>query len=357
MEKNLSNSYQQTVFKLSHHGNRTVGVLKEALKGIDDAELSDMYGTGEIIEQFQIKMANILGKEAAAFFPSGTMAQQIALRIGADAKRNDRIAYHQLSHLELHEENGIRKLQPLTPILLGEKDRLFTLEELQALKLPVGCLLVELPQRELGGVLPSFSELEAISIYCRENGIHLHLDGARLWESLPYYEKTAEEICRLFDSVYVSFYKGLGGVAGAILAGQPDFIEQSIIWKRRYGGDLVSLYPYVLSADYYYEKRKDKMNIYHESAKELADMFNHCEKVYTVPKIPMTNMFQVHFEKELDESTVILEQLHQETGLGFTGHLTENRNSCSFELSLGDDFERIPREQLQQAFQLLATAM
>ncbi len=85
------------------------------------------------------------------------------------------------------------------------------------------------------------------------------LDGARLFESLPFYQKSAADICVLFDSVYVSFYKGIGGIAGAILAGDRDFIEEAIVWKRRHGGDLISLYPYIPSADYYFNQRIDRM--------------------------------------------------------------------------------------------------
>lgn len=357
MENRLKESFQQSTYKLSHHGDRTVGVLKEALETVDNQMPSDMYGTGTVIEEFQNKMAKILGKETAVFFPSGTMAQQIALRIWADEKGSRKVAYHKLSHLELHEEDGLRELQPLTPILLGEDHCLLTLEELQRLAKPLSCLLIELPQRELGGVLPTFEELQEISTFCRENGIRLHLDGARLWESLPYYDKSPQEICELFDSVYVSFYKGLGGVAGAILAGPKNFSEEAIVWKRRYGGDLVSLYPYVLTADYYYEKRINRMKAYHQAAKQLAERFNQCDGIYTVPKVPMTNMFQVHIEKEKVKATEILSKLQEETTIGFAGALTENPDSCSFELSVGDALEKIPDKELTAAFSVLSEAM
>ena len=108
--------------------------------------------------------------------------------------------------------------------------------------------------------------------------------------------KTAAEICALFDSVYVSFYKGIGGIAGAILAGGTDFVEKSKVWKRRHGGDLVSLYPYIISSSYYYKERIGNMGRYYEEAKELAALFNQCEGVNTKPAVPVSNMFHVHFE-------------------------------------------------------------
>ena len=269
----LADTYRQTNVQLSGHGKREAGVLKRAFEHVRDDEPSDQYGQGKTIRQFEEKMAQVLGKESAVFFPSGTMAQQIALRIWCDETGKKKVAYHPLCHLEIHEQDGLKELHHIEPILVGDENRLMTLEEIQALP-DIACLLLELPQREIGGELPPFEELVAIHEHCREKGIHLHLDGARLFESLPYYEKEASEICALFDSVYVSFYKGIGGIAGAILAGPKAFCDTSKVWKRRYGGDLISLYPYILSADYYYELRKDKMAEYRNEAVRLAARFN-----------------------------------------------------------------------------------
>ena len=144
--------------------------------------------------------------------------------------------------------------------------------------------------------MPDYETIETISAYCREKGIKLQLDGARLFEILPYYQKSAAEVCALFDSVYVSFYKGIGGVAGAILAGEKSFIDESKIWKRRHGGDLISLYPYIISADYYFNQRIDKMEQYYEGAKELASFYNQCEEAFTLPLEPVSNMFHVHYK-------------------------------------------------------------
>lgn len=279
----LKETYGGTRYQLGGHGKRTVGVLKEALAHVDDQMPSDQYGTGKIIEDFQQKMADYLGKEKAVFFPSGTMAQQAALRIWCDAKGFKRVAYHPLSHLEIHEQDGLKELHGIETVLLGEKDRLIELDDIKGVAEEVACILLELPQREIGGQLPDFEELERISHWCRNNGIKLHLDGARLLETLPYYRKTAAQVAELFDSVYVSYYKGIGGIAGAVLAGDETFMQQSKIWKRRYGGDLISLYPYILTADYYFERRAEKMGQYYEEAKKLAGLFNSGHSVSTIP--------------------------------------------------------------------------
>jgi threonine aldolase len=354
----LSESFKRTEYRLAGHGRRNIQVLKDAIDGLDGQTESDLYGKGELIETFQAKMAKSLGKEAAVFFPSGTMAQQIALRIWCDRKGIKKVAYHPLCHLEIHEEDGLKKLHHIESVLLAAPDRMIELNDVLTMREEVACLLLELPQREIGGELPVYETLTAISSFCRDRGIKLHLDGARLFECLPYYGKSASEICALFDSVYVSFYKGIGGIAGAILAGDGDFIRESIVWKRRHGGDLISLYPYIASADYYYDKRIRNMEKYYEQAKELANYFHSCRAVSTSPQVPVSNMFHVHMDAPKEAMEAILCEIHQSTGIGFAGRLRDEKGrTCSFELNVGDQYERIPKALLREAFDLLDSKM
>ncbi|MDI2586844.1 aminotransferase class I/II-fold pyridoxal phosphate-dependent enzyme [Psychrobacillus sp. NEAU-3TGS] len=352
--KLLFEAFKETKYQVSGHGKRNIQVLKSALQNLDSKQESDIYGNGRIIEEFQKKMAEYLGKEKAVFFPSGTMAQQIALRIWCDDKGLKKVAYHPLCHLEIHEEDGLKELHHIQSILLANKDRLIELEDIANMDEEVACILLELPQREIGGQLPDYATIEKISTYCRDQGIRLHLDGARLFEILPYYEKTAAEVCSLFDSVYVSFYKGIGGVAGAILAGDKAFTDKSKIWKRRHGGDLISLYPYIVSANYYFDENEQRMNQFYHDAIELALFFNSCESVSTIPPVPVSNMFHVHFQASLEKVEPILAELYKETSIGLTGYLKEmTQKSCGFEVNVGNQYAILPKEKLKRVFQLL----
>lgn len=354
----LLESFNSTTYQISGHGKRNIQVLKEALDHVDGSLESDMYGAGGLIESFQEKMANNLGKEAAVFFPSGTMAQQIALRIWCDRKGLKKVAYHPLCHLEIHEQDGLKELHHIEPVLLAEPSRCIQLEDVLNMTEDISCLLLELPQREIGGQLPDYKELEAISAHCRQKGIKLHLDGARLYEILPYYQKSAAEICSLFDSVYISFYKGIGGIAGAILAGDSDFTNESKVWKRRHGGDLISLYPYIISADYYFEQRQHKMAQYYENAKELAGLFNQCQAISTIPIEPVSNMFHVHFDVPKEQMEEVLVSIYKETGIGLAHYLREtSETACSYEVSIGDRYANIPKEALKRVFELLDQRM
>ncbi|MGM7683367.1 threonine aldolase family protein [Cytobacillus sp. Hm23] len=350
----LLEAYNETAYQIGGHSKRDIRVLKESFKDIAEGLESDIYGKGKIIENFEVKMAMYLGKESAVFFPSGTMAQQIALRIWCDHKGLKKVGYHPLCHLEIHEEDGLKELHHIEPVLLANKDRLITLEDIISIDEEIACVLLELPQREIGGQLPAYKTLESISLYCRNNGIKLHLDGARLFEILPYYEKTAAEVCSLFDSVYVSLYKGIGGIAGAILAGDNKFTDDSKVWKRRHGGDLISLYPYIISADYYFNERIHKMGEYFDATKKLAGMINECDFISTRPLNPVSNMFHVHVDAPKDVITPILVSIYGETQVGLTSYIKESRNNtCYFEVSIGDRYNNIPEEKVEKAFRML----
>ncbi|MDR0266725.1 beta-eliminating lyase-related protein [Paenibacillus sp.] len=354
----LSSAFKQAAYPVGGHGARDVQVLKQAFDVVAGNLESDMYGRGKVIEDFQSKMALYLGKESARFFPSGTMAQQIALRIWCDEKGLKRVAYHPLCHLEIHEQDAMKELHQIEPVLLADRDRLITLEDVQQLDKDISCLLLELPQREIGGQLPAFEEVEAISAYCRGKGIKLHLDGARLFEITPYYQKSAAEICALFDSVYVSFYKGIGGIAGAILAGDSGLTEQSKVWKRRHGGDLISLYPYIISSDYYFDQRIGKMAQYYEEAKELAAFLSECEGVSIRPGVPVSNMFHVHFKLPEEQVVPILVSVGEATGVGLTSWLSNaEAGTCYTEISIGDRYANVPKEKIREAMRLLDEKM
>ncbi|QHW34662.1 low specificity L-threonine aldolase [Paenibacillus rhizovicinus] len=356
--KTLQQAFNESLYPVGGHGKRNVGVLLEAFQGIDGGTDSDTYGSGAVIEQFQTEMAEYLGKTSSVFFPSGTMAQQIALRIWSDRSGKTKVAYHPLCHLEIHEQNGLRELHRLEPVLLADKTSLITLKDVEGLPDDVACLLLELPQREIGGQLPAFEEVEAISAHCRKRGIKLHLDGARLFEVLPYYRKSAAEVCALFDSVYISFYKGIGGIAGAILAGDTDFTEASKVWKRRHGGDLISLYPYIVPASRYFKERLPKMEQYYRDAVELAALYNGCQAVTTRPAVPVSNMFHVHVDLSKEAAERLMISVCEQTGVGLTHNINAvSDQSCYYEISLGDRYRAIPKDKLHDAFRLLRELM
>lgn len=335
--------YTKSKYHVSSHGPITVNFLKEAFENIDPNLPADAYGKGDIIENFEKKISSYFGMEKGVFFPSGGMAQQIALRMNAEEKQCFNVVYHKLAHIEARENNPLPTLHGIIPIIVGEEDKVFTLEDLKKIKEPYSTLLIELPQRDLGGQVPEYDELCKIIDYAHKQGAYVHLDGARLLEVTPYYNKDAKEIANLFDSVYVSFYKGIGSVAGAMLMGKEKFIEDSKIWKRRMGGDIYALYPYIIPADYYFDKRAEGIKRFYKQAKDLAAFFNSLDYCTTLPQKIVSNMFHLYINLPEEKIEKIATEIYEKYDVALFRFLVRiDDNHWKTEFSICEKYELIP---------------
>jgi threonine aldolase len=260
----------------------------------------DRYGECALVERLEARVAALLGKEAAVWMPSGTMAQQIALRIHCELRGNRRIAFHPQCHLDVHEQRGYAHLHGLHADLLGSRERLPTPADLVAVRESLGAVVLELPARELGGQLSPWEELTEFCANAREREIALHMDGARLWQCAPFYERSLAEIADLFDSVYVSFYKDLGAPAGATLAGTKAVIDEARVWQIRHGGRLFTAYPFLIAAERGLDEVLPRMPEFVGRAKELASRLDDLDGVEIVPNPPQTAMFHLLVHRELE---------------------------------------------------------
>ena len=280
---------------LSGHFPKTPRAWLEYLSASPAADLRiDLYSDGPAMALLEQEVATLLGKEAAIFVHKGVVAQQMALRVWTDRAKNRAVALHPKSHIDFDEDHAYERLHQLHGLRIGEDHRPFTLQDLKNLHEPCGAIVIELPLRRAGFKLPSWEELVAISHWTHEQGIPLHFDGARLWESVPFYGRSLAEIAALADSVYVSFYKGLGGLAGCILAGPTDFIDETRVWKTRLGGNLFTAFPYVLAAYEGLHHHLPKMAAYVAHAQEIAAALEKLPGVTIVPNPPQTNSFQMY---------------------------------------------------------------
>lgn len=238
-------------------GKATVDKRKDLLCIPDEVD-KDVYGAGTHKSHFQQHIAKLFGKEDGLFFITGVQAQLAALKFHCHSCNI--AAWHSTSHLETAEEKAFQELYGLQRISLGARhDENPTVNEIkEVLSLPEGerpaVVLLELPNRELGCKTYTFSELKEVSKACKNAGVKLHLDGARIWEIEPYYQETAgktfADIAKLFDSVYVSFYKGLRSASsGAILLGDNELIKEAKIWQRRAGGNAYTLFHEVIDCE------------------------------------------------------------------------------------------------------------
>ena len=316
----------------------------------------DPYGEGAITAEFENKVAGLLSMPAGRFFPSGTMAQQVALRVWTERAGNPQFAMHPTAHLELHEQHGYRHLHRLRATLLGPADAPLLAEHFGALGEPVAALLIELPIREAGGQLPTWDQLEELKAKVAERDTRLHLDGARLWECAAHYGRSYADICAGFDSVYVSFYKGIGALSGAMLLGSEDFIEEAAVWQRRSGGNLFTMAPNVASAAMQLDRRLEKMPAYYRRATTLATTLSAIEGVSVIPDPPHTNLFHVALAVEAETAKDRRDQVARETGLWlFGGVEPDGENACRLELYIGDAALEVEDTEAASAFSAIVT--
>jgi threonine aldolase len=282
---------------LTLHGNRSP---ESFLSELVTEGAVDHYGEGGAVTTLEAEVAELLGKPGAVFMPSGTMAQQIALRIHADRRGPRTFGCHPTSHLELHEDRAYQHVHGLAAVPVGDPRELLTLEDLRAVHEPLSSFLFELPQREIGCLLPEWSDLQEQVAHVRDRGAAVHVDGARLWECTPYYGKELRAIAGLFDTVYVSFYKGLGGLSGCCLAGEEEVIQEARTWRHRHGGTLWSLWPLAASALGAMKKRLPLMPTYYEHAQAIAVALQDVADVEVVPVPPQAPSMQLHIRTTAD---------------------------------------------------------
>jgi threonine aldolase len=286
--------------------------------GFDLDRVHDVYGN-DVVTELEERVAALLGKPAAAYFPTGTMAQQIALRIWSERAACATVALHPLHHTEVHERKAYATLSGLRAVWPTSESRHPTPDEIRAVPEPFAALAVELPMRELGFLLPAFDELRAMTEAARERGAAVHFDGARLWESAPFLGQDLPAVAALADSVYVSFYKSLGALSGAALAGPADFIATAKAWRHRHGGQIFSQWPAVLTAMAGLDRELPRLPEYVAHAQVVAKALAALPGATVFPNPPHTHQFQLWLpypKAVLDLATV---ELAEQEGIRFTG--------------------------------------
>ena len=258
----------------------------------------DVYGEFGPVGRLESELVGLFEVEAAAFFPSGIMAQQAALRVHTDRAGIRRVALPDLSHLLLHEEDGPRLLHGLEVSLLTRGFETPAARHLAAIPGRLGAVLAELPLREAGCLLPTWDELAGLSKACRDRGVALHVDGARIWESQPWFDHTLPEIAALADSLYVSFYKGLEGLSGAALLGPTGFITEARLWRRRLGGTIYRTTAEAVSA---LLGLRDRLPIVADTVAWARAFAAELPSYVSVqPGVPHTNQFKLYAAGEPD---------------------------------------------------------
>lgn len=228
---------------------------------------------------------------------------------------------HPTAHPLRHEEDGWRHLFGFDVVQLGDPLLPISRAELAATE-DLDLLFLELPLREAGGLLPTPAELDGLLADARARGLILHLDGARIWEACAGLGRSPAELAAAFDSVYVSLYKGVGGLSGAVLVGDEAFIEAARIWRRRMGGTLPNQVAPVAAAAARFEESLAAMPRWLARAREVATHFERAG-AHVRPEVPHTNLFHVVFDVPREALIAARNEVATELGVWLFGYVAE----------------------------------
>lgn len=217
------------------------------LKNISETRkmTEDNYSIGGEVAELESIMAKKLGKEDSVFFPTGTLANHVAIRMLTLPK--GRAIVPEQSHIYQDSGDSLQQLSGINLVPLGGNNPYFNLHELKEVLMssmngrvvnPVGVVVVETPVRRCFGRSMPYEDMSNITKYCRDQRIATHLDGARLFLASAFANVPLEKYSALFDTVYISMWKYFRAPYGAILAGSKEFCENLFHVRRMFGGSL-----------------------------------------------------------------------------------------------------------------------
>lgn len=236
----------------------------------------DVYGEDSVTTAFQEKIAQLTGKEAAAFCVSGTMTNQLAIRTWLTQPPHS-VLCDARAHIHNHEAGGIAFHSQATTIPVKPRnDHTLTLEDVEESIIleddihyaPTKLVCLE---NTIKGLVHPIQEIRKIGDYCHERNIKFHCDGARIWEASAKTGLSILELCEPFDSVSLCLSKGLGAPIGSVLVGPRDFINKVRWFRKMFGGGIRQCGSIVAAADYCVIYNFPRLAETHRLARHLAD--------------------------------------------------------------------------------------
>ncbi|MFQ3212751.1 MAG: threonine aldolase [Marivirga sp.] len=280
----------------------------------EDVEINkDTYGKGGVVAVLEEAFADITGKEAAIYIPTGTLANQLA--ISQLSAEKTKVFVQDSSHIYRDEADAAQAVFRKRLMPLAEEAVYFTAGELasaidslsskEVFKSGVGVISIENPVRRKMGATVPLKEIEAISQFCKQNDIKMHLDGARLFLASAWTGTTIKAYSLPFDTVYISLYKYLGAAGGAMLCGDRSFIDKIPHLIKVHGG---TIYQNWMNAAVALEKLKtieETLLLVVEKANRVVKGLDELEKVEVKAVESGTNIYTIKIAKGVDKEAFI----------------------------------------------------
>jgi len=270
----------------------------------------DVFGADPTVIQLQEKMAKMFDKEAALYFPSGTMANQTAIKIHTQPA--EQMICDKWAHVFNFEGGGAAFNSGISCCLLDGDRGMFTAEQVRLAindpenyHIPITSLVaVENTTNKGGGACWDFKELQKIGKVCDENDLAYHLDGARLFNALVATGESPKQYGVLFDTISICLSKGLGAPIGSVLLGTKADIKKAVRIRKLYGGAMRQVGYLAAAGIYALDHHVDRLAVDHDRAKKIGEALNNSELIKKVEPIE-TNIIIFYVNEGVNESDFV----------------------------------------------------
>lgn len=257
----------------------------EMRQAMASAEVGDaVIDVDPTVDRLEKLTAKLLGKEAAVFMPSGSMTNQVAVRVHCD--RGSEFLCEADCHIYQYEQGAFAQLSGLVAQTVASQDGVLNVDQLEAMIRPENehmvrtrLVCLENTHNRWGGRIQPQDEVVRICQWAKSNGLKRHLDGARLWNAAVATGTSELELAAPFDSVSICFSKGLGAPVGSALAGPADFIAEARRARKLFGGAMRQAGIIAAGALYAIENHRDRLAQDHEHAQQLGDACRACKSL------------------------------------------------------------------------------
>lgn len=321
-------------------------------QAIAQAEVGDdVFGDDPTVNALEAEVAALLGKEAAVYMPSGTMTNQVALRLHTEP--GDEIILESEAHIYYYEGGAPAALSGVMCRLVKGDRGIFTAADLTQVLRPADphfpqtrLVCLENTHNRGGGRIYPLAEIAAIAQVCQAHGLKLHLDGARLWNACAATGIAAADYASPFDTVSVCFSKGLGAPIGSALVGSQAAIHRARRFRKQFGGSMRQAGLIAAGALYALKHHFDRLKDDHSNARLLAEGLATIDGIQIDPEAVETNIVLFHTQ---DIGAEIVAQRLQAMGVAV---LATGPHSIRAVTNL-----MVTREQIQQVPDRVKTAL
>ena len=283
----------------------------EMLQAMFNAKVGDdVFKQDPTVNEFERIVADLFGMEAALFFPTGTMANQTAIKLNTNP--GDQIICDKWSHIHLYESGGASSNSGVNFNLLDGSRGMITAEQVKEgindpefYHTPMSKMVgIENTTNKGGGACYEISELQKIKQVCVDHNLKYHLDGARLWNAMIAKKQQPKQFGELFDTISVCFSKGLGCPIGSILLSDAETIHRALRIRKIFGGNMRQSGYLAAAGIYALQNNINRLEEDHRRAKELGSALQQCSWVAIVEPVE-TNIIVFSVQPNIKDQEVI----------------------------------------------------